>query len=489
MRLQPRHFIAAAVYALLALGACLVHLANVSSTDTPARARLKELLAAYNPGDGAALQAFRDEHVSWRWEDAPTVDDALAFWKQSGGFEELETRNVTESILYTFLRSRDSDDLFILDMSVERLPPHRVVGASLEPAGAAGSRYRPARLSLDDAVADMRAHLGQRERDGLFSGAMLFAAGPRVLIREAHGFADRSARTPLGASARFRIGGMTNMFTATAVLRLVQDGRLTTTATVGALLPELGDQPYARVTLDQLLSNCGGTGNVRLTPYMSQREGLRDHLQFVREFARQPLLFRPGRRFAYSNYGYALLGAVIERASNRSYDDYLREVVFDPAGMRETTPAFRSQAAGDVAVAYRRPPGSRAWVDAPAWQARLPTAVEGHESTVDDLFRFATALLSHRLLDAKHTSLLLEPRVLVRDPRRYAFGFLSEAQSGGSRWSGHADAGLDTGLADMSGELMFDPARGYVIVALSNFEAPAAEQAAQHLAARLPLRD
>jgi CubicO group peptidase (beta-lactamase class C family) len=489
MTLQPRHFIAALVYALLALGAWLLHVANMASTSTPARQRLKELLAAYDPGDRAALQAFRDEHVSWRWEDAPGVDQALVFWNQNGGFEELETRNVSSSILYSFLRSRESDDLFILDMSVERLPPHHVVEARLDPAGAAGSNYWPTRLSIEQAVSEMRTHLVERERAGLFSGAMLFAVGPRVLIREAHGFADRDARTSISTSTRFRIGGMSNMFTAAAVLRLVQDGRLTTAATVGTVLPELGDQPYAGVTIEQLLSNCAGTGIVQVTPYMSQRDGLRDPLQFVREFARQPLLFRPGKRFAYSNYGFALLGAVIERASGRSYDDYVRDVVFQPAGMQQTAPAFRPETSDEVATAYRRPPGTRTWVAAGAWQARLPTAVEGHESTVDDLFRFATALLSHQLLDEKHTTRLLAPRVLAKDPRGYAYGFTSEAYGDGSRWSGHGDAGLDTGLADMSGELMFDPATGYILVALSNFEAPTAAHAARHLAARLPLRD
>jgi CubicO group peptidase (beta-lactamase class C family) len=486
---RPRHVIAAIVYCLLALAAYLVHAAHVSSTTTPARQRFKELLTAYNSGERSALQAFRDEHVSWRWEDAPGVDDALQFWKRNGGFDELETRNVSASILYSFLHSRDSDDVFILDMTVERYPPHRVVAVTLDPAGAAGSDYRPRRLSIDAAVADMRAHLAQRERAGLFSGAMLFAQGSRVLLREAHGFANRAARIPNTPATRFHVGGMSNMFTATAILRLVQDGRLTTSQTVGAVLPELADRPYAKVTLGQLLSNTGGTGNVRVTPYMAQRDGLRSPLQFAREFALQPLLFRPGTRFAYSNYGFALLGAIIERASGRRYDDYVREVVFGPAGMQETIAAARAEPQYGAATAYSRVPGSRQWVAAPAWQARLPTAVEGHDSTIEDLFRFVTALLSHSLLDERHTSLLLSPRTSIGGEQSYAYGFFSEPYGKGVRWSGHREAGLEMGLADMSGELMFDAAAGYVIVALSNVGAPAATHASRHLAARLPLRE
>lgn len=484
---QPRHFIAAIVFSLLALAAYLVHAANVASPATPARQRLKELLTAYNAGERPALQDFRDNHVSWRWSEAPDVEETLMFWNRNGGFDELETRNVSSSILFSLLRSRDSDELFILDMMVERYPPYRVVIATLDPAGPAGSNYWPRRLPIEEAVGDMRAHLAQRERAGLFSGAMLFSHGSRVLIHEAHGFANREARTPNTAATRFHLGAMTNMFTATAVLRLVQEGRLHTSDTVGALLPELMDRPYAKATLDQLLSNAGGTGNVQITPYLSQRDGLRNHLQFVREFARQPLLFRPGRRFAYSNYGFALLGAVIERASGRSYDDYVRDVVFRPAGMQETTPSARAEADGDAATAYRRPPGSREWVAVPAWQARLPTAVEGHDSTVGDLFRFATALLSRSLLDEKHTSLLLSPRISVGNGRRYAYGFVDERQPNGEQWSGHGEARFETGLADMSGELMIGAATGYVIVVLSNLEAPAATHAARHLAARLPV--
>jgi hypothetical protein len=314
---RPRHVIAALVYCLLALGAYLVHAAHLASTTTPARQRLKELLTAYNAGERSALLAFRDDHVSWRWEDAPAVDDVLQYWKRNGGFEELKTRNVSATILYSFLRSRDSDDVFIVDMTVERYPPHRVIAVTLDPGGSAASDYWPVRLSIDAAVAVMRAHLAQRDRAGLFSGAMLFARGARVLIREAHGFANREARIPLTVATRFHVGAMTNMFTATAMLRLVQEGRLSTSQTVGEVLPELADRPCAKVTLGQLLANTGGTGMVRITPYMSQRDGLRNHLQFVREFALQPLLFRAGTRFAYSNYGFALLGAVIERATGR----------------------------------------------------------------------------------------------------------------------------------------------------------------------------
>jgi CubicO group peptidase (beta-lactamase class C family) len=486
---RPRHVIAALIYCLLALGAYLVHAAHLASTTTPARQRLKELLTAYNAGERSALLAFRDDHVSWRWEDAPAVDDVLQYWKRNGGFEELKTRNVSATILYSFLRSRDSDDVFIVDMTVERYPPHRVIAVTLDPGGSAASDYWPVRLSIDAAVADMRAHLAQRDRAGLFSGAMLFARGARVLIREAHGFANREARIPLTIATRFHVGAMTNMFTATAMLRLVQEGRLSTSQTVGEVLPELADRPCAKVTLGQLLANTGGTGMVRITPYMSQRDGLRNHLQFVREFALQPLLFRAGTRFAYSNYGFALLGAVIERATGRSYDDYVRDVVFRPAGMQETIPATRAEPRDGAATAYRRVPGSRRWVAAPHWQARLPTAVEGHASTIDDLFRFANALLSHSLLDERHTSLLLSPRTSIGAGQSYAYGFSTEPYGKSGQWAGHRDAGLELGLADMSGELMFDAATGYVIVTLSNFEAPAATHASRHLAARLPLRE
>ena len=78
---------------------------------------------------------------------------------------------------------------------------------------------------------------------------------------------------------------------------------------------------------------------------------------------------------------------------------------------------------------------------------------------------------------------------MIRDARRYAYGFFIDQDAGGARWSGHDDAGLETGIADMSGQLLFQPATGDIIVALSNFEAPVAAHAAWHLAARLPLRE
>ena len=91
-----------------------------------------------------------------------------------------------------------------------------------------------------------------------------------------------------------------------------------------------------------------------------------------------------------------------------------------------------------------------------------------------------------RLLDERHTALLLSPRMTIGADQGYAFGFLAAADSNGLHWTGHREARFEMDLADMSGELKFDAATGYVIVALSNYEAPVAEHAARHLAARLP---
>ena len=90
-------------------------------------------------------------------------------------------------------------------------------------------------------------------------------------------------------------------------------------------------------------------------------------------------------------------------------------------------------------------------------------------------------------LDQKHTALLLSPKISIGNGQRYAYGFIDEQQPNGGRWSGHGEARFEMGLTDMSGELMIDAAAGYVIVVLSNFEAPAATHAARHLAARLPV--
>jgi CubicO group peptidase (beta-lactamase class C family) len=212
--------------------------------------------------------------------------------------------------------------------------------------------------------------------------------------------------------------------------------------------------------------------------FFDNRSSLRDHADYVRLFAARRPLFEPGSRWMYSNFGFVLLGAVIERVSGRSYYDYVASHVYAPAGMTSTGSEPEDRPVDRRSVGYMKRPGGVWLPNAPTLPYR-GTAAGGGYTTVEDLARFAEALTSRRLLDATHTELLISGKVDAMDGR-YAYGFI-ERRIGGRTSIGHGG-----NAPGMDGELLIFPSNGYVIAVLSNLDAPAAQYTAEFIANRLP---
>jgi len=344
-------------------------------------------------------------------------------------------------------------------------------------------------LGADDAtaaadsafVAALRARLEAATAAGEFSGAVLVARDGRTLFEGAYGLADRERGVPNTLLTQFRVGSMNKMLTAVAALQLVQGGRLGLDAPLGTYLPDYPNAEVAsKVTPHHLLTHTGGTGDIFGPEFAARRSELRTTADYLRLYGTRGLRFAPGTRWEYSNYGFMLLGAVIERVGGTSYDDYLATRVFAPARMTATGSAPEDSLVPGRSVGYTRQLVPGALVsNAPTLPYRGTPAGGGY-STVGDLARFAVALREHRLLDSAHTALLLGGKVAIGPGVRYAYGFFDRVV-GGRRFVGHGG-----GAAGMNGDLAFEPNGGYVVVVLSNFDPPAAGQVAAFILNRLP---
>jgi D-alanyl-D-alanine carboxypeptidase len=146
----------------------------------------------------------------------------------------------------------------------------------------------------------------------------------------------------------------------------------------------------AKVTVRHLLTHTGGTGDIFGPEFDQQRLRLREHRDYLKLYGSRGLTQEPGSRFEYSNYGFVLLGALIEHVTGESYYDYVDDHVFHPAGMRSTGSLPESVEVPGRAVGYMRAsPSGGAWVpntDTLPWRG---TAAGGGYSTVGDLLRFA----------------------------------------------------------------------------------------------------
>jgi D-alanyl-D-alanine carboxypeptidase len=324
-----------------------------------------------------------------------------------------------------------------------------------------------------DALAALSARAEQNARAGAFSGALLVARHGNVLFQRAWGRADRKSGTANTVRTKFRVGSMNKMFTAVATLQLVEAGKLALDDPIGKHLPDYPNRELAsKVTVRHLLTHTGGTGDIFGPDYDEHRLKLRDHGDYVDLYGSRPLGFEPGSRWEYSNYGFVLLGALIEAVSGVSYYDYVREHVFRPAGMSSTDSLPESEDVPGRAVGYTGSSGSR--VPNTDWLPWRGMAAGGGYSTVGDFLRFAQALSSGKLISkttlAKATS-----------PQRQGYGYGFVVGRRPSRHYGHGG-----GAPGMNGELRIFPRLGYVVVGLSNLDPPAASELVNIFVDRLP---
>jgi CubicO group peptidase (beta-lactamase class C family) len=258
-----------------------------------------------------------------------------------------------------------------------------------------------------------------------------------------------------------------------ATLQLVEAGKVALNDPVGNYLTGYPNEEMAdNVTIQHLLTHTGGTGDIFGPEYERNRLNLQTHSDYVELYGARRPRFEPGSRFEYSNYGFVLLGAIIEAVTGQSYYDYVRTNVFAPAGMTSTDSLPESEPVPNRAIGYTR--AGDAWQpnsEALPWRG---SAAGGGYSTVGDLLRFAQALSSGILI----TEATLN-EATRRHQQDYGYGFVVQQQPLQS--FGHSG-----GFRGMNGDLRIFPELGYVIVGLSNLDPPAASNLVEFFALRMP---
>ena len=202
-------------------------------------------------------------------------------------------------------------------------------------------------------VASIDSLISARVAEDAFSGVVAVARNGTVVYERAAGIADRAAATPMKIDTQLQIASITKLFTEIGILQLEQAGKLSLTDTVGKFLPDYPNRTVrSKVTVDQLLHHRSGVGSFWNAEFMKRHASIHTVADYVALFDRDSLLFQPGTGEEYSNGGYVILGAIIERASGQSYHDYIRTHVFVPAGMTHTRPYDNRVHPAEAAVGY-----------------------------------------------------------------------------------------------------------------------------------------
>lgn len=236
---------------------------------------------------------------------------------------------------------------------------------------------------------------------GKFSGSVLVAYKGKILLSKGYGMANYEHQVPNTPQTKFHIGSITKQFTSMAIMQLVQQGKLKLTDTIANIFP---DYPRGKdITVYQLLTHTAGiVGNAD-----HDRSKPATIAKLVATFKDKPLEFVPGSKHEYSNAGYILLAAIIEKVSGQTYEEFLRDHIFKPVGMPNSGLLHNKPLLPHRAQGYVLTDGSvqnSAYYD--------PSGIIGAGalySTIEDLYRWDRALYGDSLISHELSAQLFKP--------------------------------------------------------------------------------
>ena len=463
--------LAAALLTFAFLAAPAARAADAQSPDTPAGKVFAAWLAAFNAGEAEKLRAFDAAYP--RQGPTPPVEDRLRFREATGGFTVVRIEKSEPQSISVLLQEKGSDTVARLDLKVSTDDPPKILSATLNATPRPADLAVP-RLKEADALAALDARAGELAKKDEFSGVVLVARHGKVVLQKAYGLANREKGTPNTLDTRFRLGSMNKMFTSVATLQLVEAGKLALDDPIGKYLPDYPNKDVAsKVTVRNLLTHTGGTGDIFGPDFEKNRLTLREHSDYLKLYGSRGLTHEPGAEFRYSNYGFVLLGALIEKVTGMSYYDYVQSKIFKPAGMTSTASLSEADAVPNRSTGYMKADGK--WVpntDTLPWRG---TSAGGGYSTAGDLLRFAQALEAGKLISKASLKAATTPY-----KEDYGFGFGIEGE-GPLRSYGHGG-----GAPGMNGDLRIFPQTGYVVISLSNLDPPAATRVVNFFTLRMP---
>lgn len=447
---------------------------------TPAGTAARGLMEAVNAGDDAALGEWarrmlpEQGWMGWtpeRWTAAFT-----RLREQSGGLDAVRLLDRGDpGYIGVIFRARNGAGRVGIEFMANPADG-RVSYVELHSMPAPGPRPQlpTGPLPDEDVASAVQAHVDGLAAADRVSGVVLLARGDRVLVHRAYGMADAETGRANTLDTRIGSGSVPKMITAVAVAQLVEQGRMRFDDTLGALLPDYPNAEARRsVTVRHLLTHSAGipdpfaAGAAPTARYRTPGE-------WMAVVADRPLDFAPGSKTQYSNGGFAVLAAIVERVSGQPFGAYVREHVFARAGMRAAdadTYAALPWARGYSRVPEFDPLGiaprrSNEWITGGEPNEHL-SGFGGIHLTAEDLFRFTRALRDGRLVGAEMARTLMTGTVEVDPgaPLRYGLGFYDMELEGGAHAVGHSGGGGSSGIGadvEMVGE--------WTVVVMGNYD-------------------
>ena len=205
-----------------------------------------------------------------------------------------------------------------------------------------------------EGLAEISAYIQDLAAKDQFSGAVLIAKDGAPVFEVTYGLADRANEVPNRVDTKFNVGSINKMFTAVAILQLLERDQLSLDDRIIDFMPGYPNEEVAhKVTVHHLLTHTSGMGEV-FGPEFSRtsKDRFKDVRDYLPLFMDAPLQFEPGTQSSYSNAGFIVLGLIIEKASGQNYFDYVMENIYQPSGMINTDAYELDYPTSNLAVGY-----------------------------------------------------------------------------------------------------------------------------------------
>lgn len=321
-----------------------------------------------------------------------------------------------------------------------------------------------AELTLEDGIKRQLGKLTDGNSPGM---AVLVARDGKIIYQGGFGWADIGKKSPVTVETKFRIGSITKQFTAAAILRLAEEGKLALTDPLDKFFP--GFPGGNGITLQHLLTHTSGIHSYTEKPeFMGKVIRPIQPEDLIAWFRNDPPDFAPGKGFQYNNSAYFLLGEIVGKVSGKQFPTYFQENFFDPLGMKDTGVYQNATPPPGMASGYSVADGKTA--AALDWDMSWAGGAGSLYSTVGDLFRWNEALFGGKILREASFKAMTTPVKLPEnvDGMNYGFGLL---MSDLARLPVVSHGG---GLNGWSSDLMRLPEQKCTVISLANALPPVA---------------
>lgn len=308
-------------------------------------------------------------------------------------------------------------------------------------------------------------------------GTAIVAQGDKILYLGAAGLANLELNVPMQPDHVLRLGSITKQFTAVCILKMMEEGKLGLQDDLTRFLP---DYPTGgkKITIEHLLTHTSGIQSYTNMPTFISEMARKDMTptELIDVFKNEPMEFDPGAQWNYNNSGYILLGAIIEKISGKTYEEYVDEHIFKPLKMENSYNGSNTRVIPNRASGYSN--GEDGLVNAAYLSMTLPYAAGSLISTVEDLYQwnravFAEKIVSHESLKKAHTPFILNDGSATN----YGYGWVME------EFMGMRNITHGGGIFGFQTQGMYLPDADIYVAVFSNCNCKSPNSAANRLAA------